>query len=88
MIKINFNTPVPYEQRDATIRAMKELGFVYERIYQNGTYSLHRFWGHLPSYHDEDISIHFIDDRTREEFRTRGKSDTVEIFLSIERKPQ
>lgn len=86
MLKINFNTPVSYSQRDKVIKGLKDLGLNYERIYQNGTYSLHRFYGRLPTYSDEDVQIHFIDDKTRKEFKTHGKNNSVEIFLSIERK--
>lgn len=86
MIRINFNTPLPYNQRDRTIHALKDLGLNYERIHQNGTYSLHKFWGRLPSFDGEDVEIHFIDDYTRETFKTHGVNGTVEIYLKIERK--
>ena len=92
MLKINFNTPIPYSQRDRIIREMKNLGLSYERIHQNGTYSLHRFYGRLPTINkseiEDDVQIVFVDDKTREEFRTHGKNNSVEIFLRIERKPQ
>ena len=55
MFKITFNTPVPYEQRDKVIRGLKALGLSYERIYQNGTYSLHRFYGRLPEFGEENV---------------------------------
>ena len=87
MLRINFNTPVPYSQRDKIIRGLKDMGLSYERIIQNGTYSLHRFYGRLPEIGYDDVQIHFIDDRTREEFKAHGVANSVEIFLKIERKP-
>lgn len=86
MLRINFNTPVPYNERDKVIRGLKNLGLSYERIIQNGTYSLHRFYGRLPEFGDENVQIHFIDDKTREEFKAHGVANSVEIFLKIERK--
>lgn len=89
MLKINFNSPIPYSQRDRIIRELKNLGLSYERIHQNGTYSLHRFYGRLPTISADDIDdveIHFIDDKTRENFMAHGSNNSVEIFLKIERK--
>ena len=86
MFKITFNTPVPYDQRDKVIKGLKALGLSYERIYQNGTYSLHRFYGRLPEFGEENVMIHFVDDKTREEFKAHGVANSVEIFLRIERK--
>lgn len=86
MLRINFNTPVPYKERDNVIRGLKNMGLSYERIIQNGTYSLHRFYGRLPEFGDENIQIHFIDDKTREEFKAHGVANSVEIYLKIERK--
>lgn len=86
-LKITFSTPCPHNQRDRIIKSFRELGLSYERIYQSGIYSLHRFYGRLPtvSGHDEDCQILFIDDKTREQFKTHGKVDYIEIFLNIER---
>lgn len=86
MLRINFNTPVPYSQRDKVIRGLKNMGLSYERIIQNGTYSLHRFYGRLPECGNDGVEIHFIDDRTREEFKAHGVANSVEIYLKIERK--
>ena len=89
MLKINFNSPIPYSQRDRIIRELKNLGLSYERIYQSGTYSLHRFYGRLPTISDSEVSdveIHFIDDKTKEQFKAHGANNSVEIFLRIERK--
>lgn len=86
MLKINFQTPVPYSERDKIIRGLKDLGLSYERIIQNGTYSLHKFYGRLPNSVDDNVVIHFIDDKTREEFKAHGVANSVEIYLKIERK--
>lgn len=87
MLRINFNTPVPYNQRDKVIKGLKDMGLSYERIYQGDIYSLHRFYGRLPEIGSDDVVIHFIDDRSREEFKAHGVANSVEIYLKIERKP-
>ena len=86
MLRINFNTPVPYNQRDKVIKGLKDMGLNYERIYQSGNYSLHRFFGRLPTMGDDDVYIHFIDDKSREELKAHGVANSVEIYLNIERK--
>lgn len=86
-LKLTFNTPCPHNQIDRIIKSFRELGLSHERIYQSGIYCLHRFYGRLPtvSGHDEDCQILFIDDKTRKQFKTHGKVDSIEIFLNIER---
>lgn len=59
-LKLNFNTPVPHNQRDHIIKIFRDLGLSYERIYQDGPFSYHRFYGRLPTVtgsSDLDIDI-------------------------------
>lgn len=82
-LKLNFNTPVPKNQRDKTIKALKDLGFSYNRIIQSGEYSLHRFYGRLPcGITDVDIKSISCDDDFYQMFQN---VDNVEIYLFIER---
>lgn len=75
MIKINFNTPLPKNQRDDFIRCMKSLGFSYERIIQSGEYSLHRFVGELPQIGSDDL-IEFVICADG-----KNKTDLLKLFL-------
>lgn len=85
MVKINFNTPIPHSQRDSFIHAMKALGFSYERIYQTGEYSLHRFFGKLPqSDNKSNIDILVTDDTEIDSFKQMLVC-YVEMFFLIER---
>lgn len=84
-LKLNFNEPCPHNQRDQVIKAFRDLGFSYERIYQAGDYSLHRFYGRLPTRSgrsDIDIKTISINDDLLETFHD---VDYIEIYLSIER---
>lgn len=84
-LKLNFNDPCPHNQRDKVIKAFRDLGFSYERIYQSGVYSLHRFYGRLPTISgrsDIDIKTISINDDLLETFHD---VDYIEIYLSIER---
>lgn len=84
-LKINFNDPCPHNQRDRIIKAFRELGLSYERVYQSGEYSLHRFYGRLPTVcgsSDIDVKSISIDDNLLETFHN---VDFIEIYLNIER---
>lgn len=83
-LKLNFNTPCPKNERSKVIKAFKDLGFTYERIIQSGDYSLHRFYGRLPTIHCTDVKIESIscDDDFKKEFKN---VDAIEIYLFIER---
>lgn len=84
-LKINFNEPCPHNQRDRIIKAFRELGLSYERVYQSGEYSLHRFYGRLPTVcgsSDIDVKSISIDDNLLETFHN---VDYIEIYLNIER---
>lgn len=85
MIKINFNTPIPHCQRDKLIHAMRDLGFTYERIYQNGECSLHKFSGKLP-YTDKKTNIDILvsDDTEIDSFKSLLVG-YVEMYFLIER---
>lgn len=86
MFKLYFNEPFPHSQRDLIIKSFRNLGLSYERIYQPGPYSLHRFYGRLPcSRSPSNISINFSDEKTKDAFEYSGLSDYIEIFVNIER---
>ena len=82
-LKLNFNTPVPKNQRDKTIKAFRDLGLSYQRIIQSGDYSLHKFYGRLPfGVSDVDIKSISCNDEFYQLFRD---VDNIEIYLFIER---
>lgn len=84
-LKINFNEPCPHNQRDRIIKSFRDLGLSYERIYQSGEYSLHRFYGRLPTVSgssDIDIKKISVDDNVLESLKN---VDFIEIYLNIER---
>lgn len=74
MLKINFNTPLKKNQRDDFIHCMKNLGFVYERIIQNGEYSLLRFYGELPDISLDNFEFYIVADGKK-------KTDLIKFFL-------
>lgn len=85
-LKINFNSPIPHSQRQQLIKSMRDLGFSYERIYQSGVYSLHRFYGRLPTVSgSSDVDVIFTDKKSREDFEQIKDLNYVEIFVLIER---
>lgn len=85
MVKINFNTPLPHSQRDAFLHSMRELGFKYDRIIQNGTYSLFKFFGHLPDTEKKsNIDVIIGDDVNIEVFKQLLVKD-FEIYVMFER---
>lgn len=82
-LKLNFNTPVPKNQRDKTIKAFRDLGLSYQRIIQSGEYSLHKFYGRLPcGVSDVDIKSISCNDEFYQMFRD---VDNIEIYMFIER---
>ena len=85
MLKLNFNTPIPKAQRDNLIRSLKALGFSYERVYQGGVYSLHKFYGRLPTISgSSDVDIIFTDKNALDNFK-QTKIDSVEMYFIVER---
>lgn len=84
-LKINFSDPLPYTERNKVIHGLKSLGFSYDRVYQNGQYSLHRFFGRLPTMNGSSNVDILFDDNTKSEF-LKYQIDSVEIYLLSERK--
>ena len=85
MVKINFNTPFPHCQRDSFLHAFRDLGFKYERIYQNGDYALFRIFGKLP--HDDkktNIDVILSDDININDLKQLLVTN-VEMFVMFER---
>lgn len=85
-LKLNFNTPIPHSQRGQTIKAFRDLGLSYERIYQSGEYSLHRFFGRLPTVcGSSDVDIINISVSPDVDLVQFKDVDFIEIYLFIER---
>lgn len=85
MIKIQFDQPLPHCYRDKLIYDLRDLGFKYDRIFQNGDYALFRFYGRLPTIGDcTTISLIYESDDLKQEF-TQVKNQQLEITFFIER---
>lgn len=84
-LKLSFDSPVPHNQRDRVIKAFRDLGLSYERIYQSGIYSLHRFYGRLPtSQGSSDVKLNTIS--VNDDFvNVFHNVNYIEIFINIER---
>lgn len=87
MLKLNFNVPIPYSERNDFIHAFQKIGFKYEHIFSDGVYSLHKLTGRLPCKDraSPNIDIVFTDFLSRELF-THFYVDDVEITFMSERK--
>lgn len=85
MVKINFNKPFPHSQRDLFIHAMRDLGFKYERVIQNGEYSLLKFFGVLPFVKDKNNIDIIVSDLTDIDVFQSLLVKNVEIFVMFER---
>ena len=85
-LKLNFNTPCPHNQRDRVIKAFRDLGLSYERVYQSGVYSLHRFYGRLPTITgSSDVDIKSISVENGSFLESLKDVDFIEIYVNIER---
>lgn len=84
-LKLSFDSPVPHNQRDHVIKAFRDLGLQYERIYQSGIYSLHRFHGRLPTNQgSSDVKLNTIS--VNDDFvNVFHNVNYIEIFINIER---
>lgn len=85
MIKIQFDKPLPHDFRDKLIHDFRDLGFKYDRIFQNGEYALFKFYGKLPTIPEGTISIIYQDETLQQHFK-QIKNDYLEITFFIERK--
>lgn len=84
-LKLNFNTPCPKKDRCKLIKSFKDLGFSYNRVFQNGTYSLHRFYGRLPTLSgSSDVDLLSIS-ASEDFYKSFSDVDYVEIYILIER---
>lgn len=85
-LKININEPFPHNDRQQIIKAFRQLGLSYERIYQDGEYSLHKFKGRLPTTSGKsDIDIITYNVSPDVDLKQFKNVDYVEIYLYIER---
>lgn len=86
MLKLDFNTIVPYPQRNKLIHSFQDLGFVYEHVFSNDTYSIHKLTGKFPSEKNySKLNVVFEDEKTKECF-LNCLCGTVEIIFYSERK--
>lgn len=85
-LKLYFNTPCPHEQRDMMIKGFRNLGLSYERIFTDGEYSKHRFFGRLPTIcGSSDIDIRGINIDSSIDITSFKDVDYVEIIILCER---
>lgn len=85
MVKINIKTVFPKSQRDVFIHAFRSIGWKYERIIQNGEFSLFRFFGKLPECSNDSTNVDVIlTDGIYIDLNQFLVSD-VEIFVQFER---
>lgn len=85
-LKLNFNTPCPHSQRDIMIKGFRNLGLSYERIYTDGEYSKHRFFGRLPTVSGScDVDINGIIVNDSVDISKLKNVDYVEIIVYVER---
>ncbi len=85
-LKLNFTSPFPHSQRDNIIKCFRGLGLSYERIFQDGPYSYHKFFGRLPTVDScSDVDVHIINNAPIEHYDTLKNVDFIEIYLFIER---
>lgn len=88
MLKINFNIPLPKNKRDSFIKCMKELGFSFEREFQDSEYQKFHFYGDLPEIiSDEKIDVVICADgkNKKELLELLLKNVRVEIIILFER---
>lgn len=85
-LKLNFNEPIPKNQRNTVINCFRDMGFSYDRISQPGEYALLRFYGRLPTVcgsSDLDlISVNVDSSVNVDQFKD---VDYLEIFIHVER---
>ena len=85
MLKLTFNKPLPYSERQHLIHSLKKLGFKYEHIFSDGQYSKHKFSGSLINGRaSPDIDL-YLSDEAKEQFKDINLN-YVEIYFFTERK--
>lgn len=88
MLRIYFNTLVPYADRKKVIHAFKDLGFSFDRIFEQGSDVSHFvFRGRLPASSPNECQFaNFIfDDESRRQFKG-VRVDYVELFINFEKR--
>ena len=88
MLKIYFNTVVPYCERKKVLKAFKELGFTFERLFVPGSdVSRFVFRGRLPCSSGTECSFaNFVfDDESRKQLKGVCV-DFVELFINFEKR--
>lgn len=89
MLRIHFNTVVPYSERKKVIRAFKDLGFNFDREFIPGSDVSHFiFRGRLPcvdSYNSMHLANFYFDDVSKKQFKGADVS-FVEIHINFEKR--
>lgn len=86
-LKLDFNEPVPNEDREKVINAFRALGLSHERVIQPGKYAVFRFYGRLPTISKKsDVDMITINYDGETNLKLFKNVDYVEIFVKVERK--
>lgn len=89
MLKVYFNTVVPYTERKKVLRAFKDLGFTFDRLFVPGSdVSKFVFRGRLPcvdSYNHVHLASFYFDDVSKKQFKGADVS-FIEIHLNFEKR--
>lgn len=87
MLKIYFNTLVPYTDRKKVINAFKDLGFTFDRLFVPGSDVSHFvFRGRLPTSDSKECTANFIFDNNAKKMFQNVKVDYVELFVDFEKR--
>lgn len=87
MLKVYFNTVVPYSERKKVINAFKDLGFTFDRLFVAGADVSHFvFRGRLPTCEDYESSANFIFDNSAKKMFQNVKIDYIELFVNFEKR--
>lgn len=85
MLKIYFNTVVPYSERKKVLHGLKDLGFKFDRLFVPGADVSHfRFYGRLPTGENEKNVCVYFDEYTKNQFEN-VRVDYVELFINFEK---
>lgn len=89
MLKVYFNTIVPYSDRKKVINAFKDLGFTFDRIFKQGSDVSHFvFRGRLPCVNQYEV-LHFanfyFDDVSKRQFKGADVS-WIELYINFEKR--
>lgn len=86
MLKVYFNTPVPFSERKKVLYGLKSLGFKFDRLFVPGSDVSHfRFFGRLPCGDSCCFASFIFDDEAKRQFKG-VRVDYVELFIDFEKR--